>query len=111
LICDRLLKTPNEKRVIIYFTQGKRRGYARRMNEILSWALVIGAVIALVALGFNALQVVSSGDEFWIARGWFTLAALVALANHLLGNYNASQPCSPYRSYYSLLWIVHSMCC
>ncbi|HEX8072069.1 MAG TPA: hypothetical protein VF546_19120 [Pyrinomonadaceae bacterium] len=50
------------------------------MNELLSWGLVVGAVVALIALGFNALQVISSNDEFWIARLWFVLAAIVAAA-------------------------------
>ncbi len=53
------------------------------MNELLSWALVVGAVIALIALGFNALQVVSSSDEFWIAKFWFVLAAITAVARFI----------------------------
>jgi hypothetical protein len=54
------------------------------MNELLSWGLTIFVSLGLVALGFNALQVVTSGDEFWIARGWFVLAAIVLLVRFII---------------------------
>lgn len=54
--------------------------YHRRMNDLLSWSLVVAATLALVALGFNALQVISSRDEFRIAIFWFISAGLVLMA-------------------------------
>jgi hypothetical protein len=61
------------------------------MTELLSWALPITAILALIALGFNALQVVSSTDEFWIARGWFILAAIVALVRVIIWGVTTSR--------------------
>jgi hypothetical protein len=54
------------------------------MNELLSWTLPIGAALACVALAFNALQVISSKDEFWIARLWFIVAAIILLARFIV---------------------------
>lgn len=54
--------------------------YSRRVTELLSWGIVLTAVLALAGLGFAALQVQTSSDEFWIARGLFMLAAIAAAA-------------------------------
>ena len=53
--------------------------YRRRMNELLSWGLPIGAVLAFIGLGFGVLQIVTSTEEFWISRGFFVLAAIAAI--------------------------------
>lgn len=44
----------------------------------------MGAVLGLIALGFAALQVVSTGDEFWIAKGFFIIAAVIAAGRMIL---------------------------
>lgn len=54
------------------------------MNELLSWALVVGAILAFVGFGFAVLQIVSSADEFWLSRGFFICAALVAVGRIIL---------------------------
>ncbi|HVG28132.1 MAG TPA: hypothetical protein VM864_00280 [Pyrinomonadaceae bacterium] len=54
------------------------------MNELLSWGIIVAAVLALVGLGFAALQVVSSSDEFRIARGFFIIASIIAAGRIIL---------------------------
>lgn len=54
------------------------------MNELLSWGVVVGAVLGLIALGFAALQVVSTGDEFWIAKSFFVIAGVIAAGRMIL---------------------------
>jgi hypothetical protein len=54
------------------------------VNDLLSWTLVIGATLACIALAFNALQVVTSVDEFGIARFWFVVAAIILLGRFVI---------------------------
>jgi hypothetical protein len=56
--------------------------------ELLSWALVVGASLACVGLAFNALQVISSADEFWIAKMWFSFAAVIPFARFVVWAYS-----------------------
>jgi len=69
----------------------QRSNYARRMNELLSWGIIVGAVLGLLALGFAALQVVTSSEEFWIAKGFFLLAAFIAAGRMILWGTEAPQ--------------------
>lgn len=61
------------------------------MNDLLSWGLVTGATLALIALGFNALQVISGKDEFRIATFWFISAGLVLIARFVFWTITTSR--------------------
>lgn len=65
--------------------------YSRRVSELLSWGLVIVSTFALVTIGFAALQVVSGVEEFWIARGTFILAAVIALGRTIFWGITTSR--------------------
>jgi hypothetical protein len=58
--------------------------YRRLVNELLSWIPVVTLAIGFIALAFNALQVISSSDEFRIAKLWFLAAALTLLAGLII---------------------------
>lgn len=51
------------------------------LNELLSWGLPFTAVLAFIGFAFAVLQFGQpNADDFWVARGFFVLAALVGLA-------------------------------
>jgi hypothetical protein len=49
------------------------------MTEFLTWGLPIFAALALVALSYNALQVASRVEDYWMAMLWFGLGVLIVV--------------------------------